>query len=135
MEKLVKFTWKWLLMIAAVVFTGSVLASCGDDDEDDLTMTGMVGIWVSLEDIEDGENPAYAIELRANGTGRPGEYNLVNGKFTSGMPYGRWWMDGDIFYNEMWGGETEGQRVSLSGDKLTSYYDDGRVDEVFVRMK
>lgn len=134
MEILNKINWKWLLILTVDFVSGGVLTSCSDDDDDDDEATSeLVGIWASVEDIDNGDDVVFAILLKAEGIGFDGEYDLADKRFYPEEYSFEWRVEGDLLYVSM-DGQTDTRRFSVSDNRVKLYYSDGYCEE-FIRVR
>lgn len=124
MDMLKKFNWRWLMMLAAVMMMGVTMTACGDDDDDDDNggdTSRYIGVWADAEELLDPDynGGVYAVELRADGTGRDGQWYKSENKFTSDEYTWEWRVEGNIVYITEPDGEVNAQPFTISEDGRT----------------
>ncbi len=130
MEMIKKFNWRWLMMLAAVMMMGVTMTACGDDDDDDddNAARSAVGVWAWADALGSGDNNVEAIQLRSDGTGYDGTWNVREKKFTASEDMGTWEYDGETMYLYPEDAHAYSFRFEISDDgKYAVQYIDGDV--------
>ncbi len=110
------------------------LTSCDDDDEDGVN-NGLVGIWASQEDIDEGHNYIFVIKLTDDGNGIEGDYDVLEEKYDwDNSETFRWSADNDKIYIE-YNGETDACSYKIDGNKFILYRYEDSDPEIYVRWK
>lgn len=138
MEKLRKLNWRWLMMLFALFMMGATMTACGDDDDDDddSSYGAYVGVWASLDDIEDGYDQPFAIKLSGDHKGVDGYWDTDARKFVGTSDAWSWSVNGDVITVMDADGESDGSfRFVLSADQKTATQYDGEDMCRYVRMQ
>lgn len=115
-----KKTFRFFGMMLCIMLTAVCFTACGDDDGDD--DSSIVGTWQLVEE----EGYETLTTFKANGTVISTEKDLDDGdEYTD---TGRYTFDGEIL-TIWWDDEPEDDpdiyRVTIKGDRLTTYDEDG----------
>ncbi len=114
------------------------LTSCDDDDEDGVN-NGLVGIWASQEDIDEGHNYIFVIKLTDDGNGIEGDYDVLEEKYDWDYDETfRWSIDKDKLYIHEFGGNKDDNSTCsyrIEGNKFILYRYEDSDPEIYVRWK
>lgn len=133
MELLKKLGMRCFIICTALLLAGVAMTACDDDDDDDGGADSRyVGVWASADDIDSGRSSIFAIELKADGTGRDGEWDASALSFIPEESVWHWRIDGNMIYITDTDGSTSSTSFTLSSDGRTGTL--GGTD-VYVKVK
>ena len=105
---------------------GMGFTACSDDDDDEPNGgSAICGVWASVEDIEEGYDPVFAIKIMSNGTGQDGEWSISRQEYSSDEECWNWRVDGNTMYISEDGEEfpityvlsNNNQNLTIDGDE------------------
>ena len=111
------------MMLAAVMMMGVSMTACGDDDDDDDNgdISRYIGVCADAEELNDPDytGGVFAVELRADGTGRDGQWYKSEKRFSGEDYVWEWRVDGDMVYITDEDGDVSAAPFTISDDGRT----------------